>query len=137
MVNEPAGAKCWSGALAHGCHNRAGNMENFASDLLGGERIQHGFVKVVSTDTAETLGLLHLKESTGTQEEKVARCKEFCETDVTCSVWQFGANGCWIEHQPGHTKGELAPDSEWTKGMIAGETLEKTCPPYKAPEGLP
>merc|ERR1712196_712881 len=31
------------------------------------------------------------------------------------------------------TKGETSTTSEWAKGMLAGETLEHTCPPYVQP----
>merc|ERR1719265_273302 len=142
MVKEPAGNVCWSGALAHGCMGRGGNpetMKKFEADLVDGERIQHGFVKVVATNSKmETIGLKRLKEDTGDDASKISRCKEFCYTDVTCTVWQYGSSGCWMEHLPTNAKGETNTDSDFAKSMVAGETVEKTCPTYKAPEeGLP
>lgn len=143
LVNNSGTPTCWSGSTFHGCLARGGTdpnapkVEKFEGDLLAGESLQHGFVKVVSAGTAETMGLKHFVEKTGTDEEKLERCKKICYTDCTCTVWQYGADGCWIEHLPTFAKGETKPDSEWTKGMLGGETIEHTCPPYVEPEGLP
>jgi hypothetical protein len=134
------GAHCWSGTLAHGCLGRGtdATLQKFEEDLVAGERIQHGFIKVTATNSKmETLGLKHLREDTGDEASKIARCKEFCYSDVSCGVWQYGADGCWIEHLPQNPKGETKTDSDWAAGMLAGETVEKVCPPYKQPDGLP
>jgi len=140
FVNDSGLAKCWSGNVVHGCLSRANDkaLQSFERDLKGGERIQHGFVKVVSVnENVETLGLKLYTESTGTEDEKVARCKEFCYTDVTCTVWQYGSDGCWLEHAPSNIKKGTKEGSDWAKTMVAGETIEHTCPPYVEPAGLP
>jgi hypothetical protein len=136
--------RCWSGSVVHHCHNRgsAAAEANFKDDLLGGERIQHGFIEVVQSGRkVETLGLRHYPEDTGTTPEQVARCKTFCETDVTCTVWQFGGEGkgagCWLEHGPNYFKGEEKADSDFAKNMVDGETLKHVCPPYVPPEPFP
>jgi len=127
---------CWSGNVVHGCRSRGSDVAlgNFEEDLVAGQRLQHGFIKVISTNDFETMGLKHYPEKTGTQAEQVERCKQFCYTDVTCTVWQYGSDGCWVEHLPGFGKDATKPGSEWSKGMIAGETIEHTCPPYVPPE---
>jgi hypothetical protein len=142
MVNSSGVQKCWSGSVVHGCLARNSGTGHpptqFEKDLLGGERVQHGFVKVVQKNKEETLGLKSYPEATGTDVEKAARCKVFCETDVSCTVWQYGADGCWLEHAPYNFKTGTAPKSTWNAGMIDGETIEHTCPPYVPPEeGFP
>lgn len=130
---------CWSGNVVHGCRSRGSDsaLGNFEEDLKAGQRIQHGFIKVVSTDTKkQVLNLKHYPEKTGDQATQIARCKEFCYTDVTCTVWQYGSDGCWVEHLPGNAAGSSTTNSTWAEGMLAGETIEHTCPPYE-PEGLP
>jgi len=131
---------CWSGNVVHGCRSRGddGKLRSFEKDLEAGQRLQHGFIKVVSTNVKmETMGLLHYPETTGTEPEQIERCKQYCYTGVTCTVWQFGKDGCWVEHGPKNLKEKAKNDSDWAKGMIAGETIEHTCPPYVAPDGLP
>jgi len=139
-INDDGVEKCWSGNVVHGCLSRttsAAGLKAFERDLVDGERIQHGFIKVVSQNDFETLGLKPYPESTGTEEEKTARCKEFCYTDVSCTVWQYGADGCWLEHGPYNFATGTKNDSVFAKSMVAGETIEHTCPPYVEPEGLP
>jgi len=131
---------CWSGNVVHGCRSRdsAGKLRSFEAELLAGQRLQHGFIKVVSTNVKmETRGLLHYTETTGDEAERIKRCKGYCYTGITCTVWQFGKDGCWVEHGPDNLKEKAKNDSDWAKGMIAGETIEHTCPPYVAPDGLP
>jgi hypothetical protein len=137
MVNSSGVQKCWSGSVVHGCLARNSGTGHpptqFEKDLLGGERVQHGFVKVVQKNKEETLGLKSYPEATGTDVEKAARCKVFCETDVSCTVWQYGSNGCWMEHLPGNKKGNTTTTSDFALGMTAGETVEHVCPPYQPP----
>lgn len=131
---------CWSGNSVHGCRSRGSDkaLGNFEEDLVGGQRIQHGFIKVTKENSKqETKGLKHYPEETGTQAEQIARCKNDCYTDTSCTVWQYGKDGCWVEHLPTNPKKEVVTDSEWAKGMIQGETIEHTCPPYVPEEGLP
>lgn len=140
LVDSSGTKKCWSGSVVHGCLSRGSDtkLEKFEGDLIDGERIQHGEAAVVTKNAnVETLGLKHYPESTGTQEEQLKRCKEFCMTDVTCTVWQYGSNGCWIEHGPNNFKTTTDTESEWAKGMIDGETIEHTCPPYVQPDEFP
>lgn len=131
---------CWSGNAVHGCRSRGSDkaLGNFEEDLVAGQRIQHGFVKLVAKNSkVEAIGLKHYPETTGTEAEQIARCKNDCYSDTTCTVWQYGADGCWVEHLPTNAKKETSTESDWAKGMIAGETIEHTCPPYKPEEGLP
>jgi len=131
---------CWSGNSVHGCRSRGSDkaLGNFEEDLVAGQRIQHGFVKKVATiSKVETIGLKHYPESTGTEAEQIARCKNDCYSDTTCTVWQYGADGCWVEHLPTNPKKETSTTSDWAKGMITGETIEHTCPPYQPEESLP
>jgi len=131
---------CWSGNVVHGCRSRGTDkaLGNFEEDLVAGQRLQHGFIKVVSTNSkVETVGLKHYPEKTGTEAEQIARCKNDCYTDVTCTVWQYGSDGCWVEHYTSPAK-STSTESEWAKAMITGETIEHTCPPYVKPDdGLP
>lgn len=139
MTKSGGKEKCWSGSVVHGCRSRGSDaaLGNFEEDLLAGQRMQHGFIKVVSTDSKiQTIGLRHYPEKTGTQEEQIARCKDNCYTTVTCTVWQYGSDGCWVEHGPDHYKKSTTTNGTWAAGMIAGETIEHTCPPYVAP-GMP
>jgi len=132
--------KCWSGSVMHGCESRgsAAALNSFEDDLIAGERIQHGYIKLVSTNSKlETLGLHHFPETTGDKASQIARCREFCETDATCTVWQYGSNGCWVEHAPFYLATGSTTNSTWAENMVAGETLEHTCPPYVPEEGLP
>lgn len=125
--------QCWTGNIVHGCQSRSGNVTDFDSqNLIAGQRLQHGDVKVVSTDSGqETTGLKKYLEKTGTDEEKIARCKLACYTDVSCSVWQYAMDGCWYETtmKGNFTKGEVKTDSPFAKAMKNGETIEHICPP--------
>jgi len=143
LVNNSGAPHCWSGSVFHGCLARGGadkdsaTVTKFEGDLLDGELIQHGFVKVVSTNDFETKGLKHFVEKTGDDATKKARCSQICYTDSTCTVWQYGSDGCWIEHLPTNAAGDATPNSTWSKTMLGGETIEHTCPPYVPEEGLP
>jgi len=129
--------QCWTGNIVHGCKSRSGNVTDFDENtLIAGQRLQHGDVKVVSTDSGqETMGLKHYLEKTGTDEEKVARCKLACYTDVSCSVWQYAMDGCWYETtmKGNFTKGEVKTDSTFAAAMKDGETIEHVCPPKPEP----
>jgi len=133
--------ECWSGNAVHACLSRGTEAQanKFEHQLIAGERIRHGEIKVIANNTGtETLGLANYKEITGTKDEQMARCKLACETDVTCTVWQYGSkDGCWIEHT-GHPKGETTKTSDWaTKESMGGQFIEHTCPQYVAEKGLP
>jgi len=128
---------CWSGNVVHGCRSRGSDkaLDNFAEELKAGQRLQHGFIKVVKTNVKlQTTGLKHYPVTTGTQEKRIDRCKINCYTDVSCNVWQFGSDGCWVEHYTSPAK-STSTESAWAKAMIAGETIEHTCPPYVPEEG--
>jgi hypothetical protein len=132
---DDAGVKCWNGDIVTKCYARQDPQTNekFKGDLKDGERIQHGFIKATPNSKMETLGLMFLPETTGDDAVKAERCKHACYTDVTCTVWQYGSNGCWMEHLPGNTKGNTTTTSDWALAMTAGETVEHVCPPYQPP----
>lgn len=125
-------------------------MEKFSQHLVAGERIQHGFIEVLQElRGVQILGLHHFEESeatsddpstVGAQADMIARCRTFCYTDVTCTHWQFGADGCWIEHYG--EKGDFPPtgvsyNSTWALSQVIGEVLKHTCPGYVPPEEPP
>merc|ERR1711935_899835 len=87
----------------------------------------------MGTGPLETIGLKNYKEATGTDAEKIARCKLACYTDSTCTVWQFGSkDGCWVEHQPDFAATSTDKESVWAKEeFVQGQNIEHTCPPYK------
>jgi len=133
--------KCWTGSVVHGCLSRhSSDFEKFEGDLIDGEQVQHGFIKVVSTNSkVETIGLKNYPEKSGTDDEKMTRCKEACYSDITCTVWEYATTtGCWMSHTGFQPTGETKTDSEFALAMLGGETIEHTCPPYVPPEeGLP
>lgn len=138
MVKSNDVLKCWTGSVTHDCLDGRGSEAKFESDLVAGERIQHGFIKVVATnDGYETLGLKNHKEDSGDEATLIKRCQLFCETDVTCTVWEYGDTGCWIEHLPTNPKKTVTRNSTFSKSVKGGQTLEHTCPAYVEPEGLP
>jgi len=141
VVKSGDDMKCWSGSVTHGCLDRdtgSSALSKFEGDLIDGERVQHGFIKVVSENShKETMGLLNIQEDTGDEATLIDRCKKFCETSITCTVWEYGTTGCWLEHLPGNPAGEVKTNSTFAQTMKAGQTIEHTCPPYEAPEELP
>lgn len=128
MTNNSAGEPlaCWYGSATHGCRSRGAG---FNHHVMGGQRVQHGEVDLVSDNTGKaTAGLLFMAENPGTTGDKdalIARCKAFCYTDVTCTVWQYGGDGCHIEHFPGYPAGSTTVDAR----IVAGETVKHMCPP--------
>jgi len=139
--------ECWSGNAAHGCLGRERKAEQvkLEEELVGGERIRHGEIKVVSNNTQEAtgplefIGLKNYPEDYGTEEAKQNRCKLACETDTSCTVWQYGKkDGCWMEHAPDNFQQKSVKDSEWAKEQfVMGQNIEHVCPQYEAPTGLP
>jgi hypothetical protein len=146
MVHDaPSPAKCWSGSVVHGCLSRgvgqgSTTLDKFEGDLVDGERIKHGDTKVVKDNHhMETLGLKNYKEIAGTDAERMQRCQLFCETDITCTVWEYAPTdtsigGCWMEHIPGAEAGEEKNNSEYSKLMMGGQLIEHFCPPKPTPE---
>jgi hypothetical protein len=140
-------SKCWSGSAVHACRSRgsADAAAAFQDDLLGGERIQHGFIKATPKTDVQVLGLRSYPEDTGDKATKVQRCREFCETTVSCTVWQFlettdqgdGVYGCWLEHAPDHLQTGFDRANGTDVIVDEGETIEHTCPPYVKPDELP
>merc|ERR1719191_1539860 len=123
--------QCWSGNVVHGCKSRDGDVSAFdENNLLGGERIMHGDVKVTGPATGvQVMGLKKYDENTGTDAERVARCKLACETDVTCTVWQYGENACWMEHSPGYEKKAETKNDTTFASVATGEYIEHLCTP--------
>jgi hypothetical protein len=144
LVKHNEDPVCWSGSVFHGCLSRGSGDPNskavttFEGDLVAGESLQHGFIKVVGPKTdAQVMGLKHFVEKTGEAADRMERCKKICYTDTTCTVWQYGSDGCWVEHKPTNPAGDSKNDTKWLEGLLGGETVEHTCPPYVPEEGLP
>lgn len=139
MTNASEGLPqgCFLGSVAHHCRtNTVGGFlgigDTKPENIVRGQRIQHGEVVVVSDNVGvQTLGLLKMKETssaTGNEKLMVERCKEFCYTDTFCTVWQYGRDGCHIEHIPGHQAEGTTNTSAWAQSMIAGQTIKHVCP---------
>lgn len=134
MTNVSSGAPgaCFQGSIAHHCRSGGTAPDN----IMGGERLQHGEVVVVSENKAlQTLGLLKMDEdpdTTGNETLLIQRCKTFCYSDTYCTVWQYGQDGCHIEHIPGHKATGTSNTSDWANSMVAGETIAHMCPPVAA-----
>jgi hypothetical protein len=111
--------------------------ESFKGNMLDGERIEHGAIKVLSVNVNKTFtkGLKFYEEETGTDEVKIARCRTACYTDVTCSVWLYNQKGCYVEMLPDNEKGETTEDGPLATSIVAGETIEHYCPLYTPPTG--
>jgi hypothetical protein len=139
---------CWLGSAAHGCRTREspGAMWKLQHHLVAGQRLQHGFVEVLETlHGAQVVGLHHIEENPQTsdaagpdggvasQNDMIKRCKTFCYTDVSCTHWQYGVDGCWVEHygEAGDFPAQgIVRNSSWALSMVVGEIIKHTCPPY-------
>jgi len=130
------GPHCDYGTLTTNCRSRTGD-KSFKS--LGGQRIQHGSINVLSDNTGVKMAMglygfpMH-KKTTGDEVAMSARCKDMCYSDVTCTAWQYGEDGCWIENLPGAPVVSWSTDNPWLKTMVGGETIEHTCPKPVVPE---
>lgn len=125
---------CWSGNDMHGCKSRDGDIGTFDNALIGGERIQHGNVRVVSKNVGtETMGLKKYVEDTGNESAKITRCRLACHGDIACTTWQYAEDACWKEEE-GNPKGEVRNTSDFAKAMKYGETIEHYCAPPPEPE---
>lgn len=147
MTNSSVGLEegCFQGSLAHHCRTATvgglfGVGDEKPKNIMGGQRIQHGEVIEVSNNMGrQTKGLLKMSENaaaTGNGTMLVERCKSFCYTDTFCTVWQYGKDGCWVEHYPGFTATGTTNTSKWAYTMVAGQTIKHVCPPEaEADEG--
>jgi len=141
-VNQTNGdLECWSGNEVHGCVGRSakpGDASAFKNQLLGGQKLQHGNVKVLNSSIGvQVMNLKKYVETSGTTAEQIARCRLACHSDVTCSVWQYGDKTCWMEHVPGNEQGKNVTGTDFAKTIVAGEFVEHYCPPKPVEEGLP
>jgi hypothetical protein len=134
--NNDGKLECWRGNEAFQCGESSPNAED---DMIEGERIMHGAVKVLNLSTTVGFykGLAPYHEQEGTEEEKIARCKLACYTDVGCSVWQYGKKGCYVEQLPDNEKGELVTEGPLFENLVNGEIVEHYCPLYVAPAAVP
>lgn len=141
MTNNSQGLPqaCFQGSIAHNCRSGNGPPKN----VLASQHIQHGEVVPVKDNFGlQTLGLLKVDmdpDTTGNATSLTDRCKAFCYSDTYCTVWQYGKDGCHIEHLPYHKATGTSNTSEWANTMVAGETIKHVCPPAKKDEeaGLP
>jgi len=141
-VNQTNGdLECWSGNEVHGCVGRSakpGDASAFKNQLLAGQRLQHGNVKVLNTSKGvQVMGLKKYEETSGTEAEHITRCRLACHSDVTCGVWQYGDNKCWMEHTPGNNATKEVTGTDFAKAIVAGEFVEHYCAPKPEEPGLP
>lgn len=137
---------CYFGIPKQGCYTRNSQFKAEA-----GERVQHGHVEVMrNMQGIFTKGLLLVDQSPKDHDNATAveRCRLWCYSDVSCTVWQYGAGSCWIEHLPGYQKGEaVSSSSDYASGDISsglevqvtslevfvGETIDHVCLPHETP----
>lgn len=120
--------KCWTGKVTR--------WDECDKNVTAGKLIQHGYIDIITVSNhTQTLGLNKLPTKTGEIQERVDHCRNVCYSDVTCTVWQFGEDGCWVEQLPGYPRGKTVKDSDWAKGFVAGEIIGHTCNPPVDPEG--
>lgn len=143
FVKPGTGEGCWAGYPTEGCQSRtsAKALATFDGKLAGGQRLQHGFIKLLNGSLAGKM-VQNLKKLdfvvTESAETEIKRCKMVCYTDTTCTAWQFKKTGtdgfCMVEHLPGNKKGETLEDADKYKEYLAGETIEHVCPAYVPPK---
>ncbi|CAL1130554.1 unnamed protein product, partial [Cladocopium goreaui] len=125
---------CWQGQGYH-CNKRNG----FSTvQFSGGQRIQHGSVRVVKQMAGIEVHNLRLigKLSDSDQRGDIARCRELCHSDILCQYWQYGRDGCQVEdpayssvQYPLTLEGGASVTSDYAKSVVAGEFIQHYCPP--------
>jgi len=125
---------CWQGQGYH-CNKRNG----FSTvQFSGGQRIQHGSVRVVKQMAGIEVHNLRLigKLSDGDQNADIQGCRELCHSDILCQYWQYGRDGCQIEdpaystvQYPLTLEGGASTTSDYAKTVVAGEYIQHYCPP--------
>ncbi|CAE8632248.1 unnamed protein product, partial [Polarella glacialis] len=110
--------------------------------LSGGQRLQHGSVRVlkelrgIEILNLRQLGFLHGPGSA----EDVAECRNICYSDVLCQYWQYGDSGCRVEDPtfqfveypltlPGTVPAGAIQSSKYAQSLVAGEFIQHYCPP--------
>lgn len=150
MIKEGSTATaggCWTGYPKEGCRTRGGTVEKlkaFETDLLAGQRLQHGTPKPVNDlkgVKAEGNLLKFDFEDKESDDLKKERCKMTCYTDITCTVWQAYVKDtkftCFVEHKPDNKMTKIGTDP--VPEYIAGQQIEHTCDPApkETPASLP
>lgn len=114
---------CWKGIPNSACRGRIG----FA--VSGGQRLQHGRVELLESALGiEVKGLKAHTFETGTDTVSEKRCREQCYSDITCGVWQFTADGCWVEHGPKFLRKKSFKGTAFANAVTAGEFIKHYCP---------
>jgi len=104
--------------------------------LVGGQRIQHGFVRVMKNlaglqvSNLENLGPLPVNGSD--------HCRRWCYSALDCEYWTYGLGGCWV-NVPSIKQVEypltMGPNGAQNSGqlagnVVAGEYIQHFCPPH-------
>lgn len=132
--------ECYQG-LGTNCESREGDL---SFDVLGAQRIQHGHVTVLQSmekyevANLRTIGIFNVGNGT----DGVHRCRSLCYSNLKCTLWQYGANGCMVQDDeyvgtpmqyPLTTLlGGADSTSEVARTMRASEFIQHYCPPIPA-----
>lgn len=125
---------CWQGQ-GHHCETRNGYD---AVQFSGGQRIQHGSVRVIKQMAGiEVHNLRPIgKLSNEGQSANIKRCREVCYSDILCQYWQYSQDGCQVEdptystvQYPLTLEGGASTTSSYARSVVAGEFIQHYCPP--------
>jgi len=126
-TKTPLETFCYTGVPTKNCRSRASFVP------IAGERVQRGAVLVTkSAKGIEVLGLHSYKMDTGTEAEKIKRCKDECYSNVDCGVWYYynkvgSRSDCYYERYGRERTGEVTT-SDHAKLVQAGEFITHYCP---------
>mmetsp|Transcript_47961 Transcript_47961/g.102693 ORF Transcript_47961/g.102693 Transcript_47961/m.102693 type:complete len:447 (+) Transcript_47961:52-1392(+) len=143
-----SGMECWLGS---GTYCTQLPTPDLSFKVLGGQRIQHGDVLVMRNMSGPLVrNLYNLGPSaTGTEEEQIQRCRNWCYSLIACQYWQFGVTGCWIDSPYLETERGMIPNRvveypltnaglDSVYQMTRGEYIMHYCPPEeRSPAELP
>eukprot|EP00747_Dinoflagellata_sp_TGD_P169124 gnl/TRDRNA2_/TRDRNA2_197257_c0_seq1.p1 gnl/TRDRNA2_/TRDRNA2_197257_c0~~gnl/TRDRNA2_/TRDRNA2_197257_c0_seq1.p1 ORF type:complete len:418 (+),score=57.77 gnl/TRDRNA2_/TRDRNA2_197257_c0_seq1:83-1336(+) len=121
---------CWWGYGDRRCRGGAPRMRDNGK-VTGGQRLQHGIVRIrANLHGVEAFGLFDVgKYHDGDTKLALNRCKALCYSDVHCTIWLYGQDGCWVERSPRYKfDGRLKNNTPWARTMLGGEIVEHWCP---------
>jgi len=132
--------ECYQG-LGTNCESREGDL---SFDIQGAARILHGDVTVVQSmkkyevANLRTIGIFNV----GNGSDGVQRCRSLCYSNIKCTLWQYGADGCRVQDDeflgvlmqyPMTTlDGGADSTSEVARTMRDSEYIQHHCPPIPA-----
>lgn len=124
-----AAGECWYGQ-GYSCQLRGGDAD-FQGQVVAGQRLQHGTVQVLRS--LLDIQILDLQQiglfANGNRTTSIARCRKMCYSDVDCRYWQYGMDGCWLEHAPLYPyQGRQTNNSDFARTVLAGEEIRHDCP---------